>query len=127
MGDQDELKSQLDVFIGEYEQANNRHDIARVVQFIADDAVYWFSNGSFRGLPSVKSAIEQTFATSLNEVYEVQDLEWPVVTTDLAVCRYQFAWRGEVAGQSRSGRGRGTNVIVMRDGRWQIVHEHLSS
>ncbi|MFD6294320.1 YybH family protein [Streptomyces sp. NPDC060235] len=127
MGDQDELKSQLDVFIGEYEQANNRHDIARVVQFIADDAVYWFSNGSFRGLASVKSAIEQTFATSLNEVYEVQDLEWPVVTTDLAVCRYQFAWRGEVAGQSRSGRGRGTNVIVMRDGRWQIVHEHLSS
>ncbi|MFD6297603.1 YybH family protein [Streptomyces sp. NPDC060235] len=126
MGDQDELKLQLDAFMGEYEEANNSHDVGRVVQFIAEDAVYWFSDGSFRGLPSVKSAIERTFATILNEVYEVRDLEWPVVTTDLAVCRYQFAWRGEVAGQPRSGRGRGTNVIVLRDGRWQILHEHLS-
>lgn len=113
--------------MGEYGRANNSHDIERVVRFIADDAVYWFSDGSFRGVRSIKSAIERNFVTILNEVYEVKDLEWPVLTTDLAVCRYQFAWRGDVGGQARSGQGRGTNVIVRRGDRWLMLHEHLSS
>ncbi|MFJ4406431.1 nuclear transport factor 2 family protein [Streptomyces sp. NPDC088910] len=28
--------------------------------------------------------------------------------------------------QPRSGEGRGTNVIVKRDGAWKMLHEHLS-
>lgn len=63
----------------------------------------------------------------LDEVYEIRDLEWPVLTTGVAVCRYRSAWTGVVEGRPRSGQGRGTNVIVRRDGVWMMLHEHLSS
>ncbi|WP_199549740.1 nuclear transport factor 2 family protein [Streptomyces sp. N35] len=49
-----------------------------------------------------------------------------MLTTEVAVCRYRFAWTGVIEGQQRSGQGRGTNVIVRRDGEWMMLHEHLS-
>jgi ketosteroid isomerase-like protein len=121
------LASELALFISEYERANNSHDIERVVPFIAEDATYWFSDGSCRGIGEIRSAIEKTFATILDEVYEIRELEWPVLTSDIAVCRYRFAWTGVVDGEPRSGQGRGTNVIVRREGDWRMLHEHLSS
>ena len=120
------LESELTLFMGEYERANNSHDIERVVPFLAEDATYWFSDGSYQGIEEIRSAIEKTFATILDEVYEVRDLEWPVLTPDVAVCRYRFAWTGVVDGEPRSGQGRGTNAIVRRDGGWRMLHEHLS-
>lgn len=125
--DRTSLESELASFMGEYERANNSHDIERVVPFIAEDATYWFSDGSYRGIREIRSAIEKTFAKILDEVYEVRDLEWPVLTTDVAVCRYRFAWTGVVDGALRSGQGRGTNLIVRQDGGWKMLHEHLSS
>ncbi|WP_069766326.1 nuclear transport factor 2 family protein [Streptomyces sp. LUP47B] len=127
MADRTSLQTELAAFIGEYERANNIHDISRVVPFIAEDAVYWFSDGSHRGIEEIRSAIEKTFAGILDEVYEVRELEWPVLTADVAVCRYLFAWTGVVNGELRSGQGRGTNVIVRRDGKLKMLHEHLSS
>ncbi|WP_405889415.1 nuclear transport factor 2 family protein (plasmid) [Streptomyces sp. NBC_01136] len=121
------LKSELVSFMREYESANNNHDIECVVPFIAEDASYWFSDGSYQGIEEIRSAVEKTFSTILDEVYEVRDLEWPVLTTDVAVCRYRFAWTGVVEGEPRSGQGRGTNVIERRNGVWMMLHEHLSS
>ncbi|WP_405512059.1 YybH family protein [Streptomyces canus] len=127
MTDRTTLESALAAFMGEYERANNSHDISRVVPFIAEDAVYWFSDGSHRGIEEIRSAIERTFAKILDEVYEVRELEWPVLTADVGVCRYRFSWTGVVDGEPRSGQGRGTNVIVRRDGELKMLHEHLSS
>ena len=94
---------------------------------IAGDATYWFTDGSYQGLEAIKAAIEQTFTAIRDEVYEIRDLEWVVLTAEHAVCRYGFSWQGLVAGQPRSGGGRGTNVVVRRDGTWKMQHEHLSS
>ncbi|MEU6352434.1 nuclear transport factor 2 family protein [Streptomyces sp. NPDC047072] len=121
------LESELALFMGEYERANNSHDIERVVPFIAEDATYWFTDGSYQGIDEIRSAIERTFAKILDETYEFRELEWPVLTADIAVCRYRFAWTGVVDGEARSGQGRGTNVLVRRDGGWRLLHEHLSS
>ncbi|MFI0155864.1 nuclear transport factor 2 family protein [Streptomyces lydicus] len=33
----------------------------------------------------------------------------------------------DVVRVGRSGRGRGTNVLVHHAGTWQMVHEHLSA
>jgi ketosteroid isomerase-like protein len=111
----------------QYEQANNSHDIGRVAPLIAEDATYWFSDGSHRGLGEITDAVERTFSTIQDEVYQIRDLEWVVLAADHAVCRYRFFWKGIIDGQSRSGQGRGTNVIVKRDGAWRMQHEHLSS
>jgi ketosteroid isomerase-like protein len=122
-----DLVSDLTAFMADYERANNDRDIGRVMAAVADDATYWFSDGTHRGVDEISAAIERTFATIQDETYEIYDLEWVVTSSDSAVCRYRFAWTGVVDGERRSGSGRGTNVVICRGDVWQIVHEHLSA
>jgi ketosteroid isomerase-like protein len=121
-----DLATEVTTFMAEYERAANSHDVERVLPWIADDATYWFTDGSYRGREEVAGALERTFGTIHGEVYEIRNLEWVTLTDGHAACRYRFRWRGVVDGQRRSGRGRGTNVLVKRNGAWQVQHEHLS-
>jgi ketosteroid isomerase-like protein len=114
-------------FIRAYERATNSHDIVQLTPLIAPDAVYWFSDGSHRGRDAVLAAIEETFTVIRDEIYRIDELEWIAADDEYAVCRYRFAWSGTVDGQPRTGGGRGTNVLVNRDGTWQMLHEHLST
>ena len=118
--------AELNGFMRAYEEANNSHDIDRVTPMIADDATYWFTDGSYRGTAEIAAAISRTFRTIRDETYEISELEWIHVTAGHASCRYLFSWTGVVDGLLRSGRGRGTNVLVWHEGRWRIQHEHLS-
>lgn len=122
-----DLAAELTAFVAVYEQANNSHDVDRLVPMIAGDATYWFSDGSYRGLEEIRGALERTFALIQDEVYEISGLEWVVLAAEYAACRYRFSWTGVVDGQRRSGRGRGTNVMVKQGGAWKMQHEHLSS
>ncbi|MFI1092272.1 YybH family protein [Streptomyces sp. NPDC020917] len=122
-----DLADELTAALRRYEQATNSHDIDRVVPLIAEDATYWFSDGSHHGLDEIAGAIKRTFDAIRDEEYEIRDLEWVVLADDHAVCRYRFFWTGAVDGRPRSGAGRGTNVLVKRDGAWKMLHEHLSS
>lgn len=121
-----ELAAEPTAFMARYERATNSHDLGRVAPLIAEDANYWFSDGSHRGRAEILAAVARTFARIEDEVYEIGDLEWVVLTADHAVCRYRFSWTGNIDGRPASGRGRGTNVIVKRDGDWRMLHEHLS-
>ena len=112
--------------MAEYEGAANSHDVERILPLIADDATYWFTDGSYRGREEIAGALERTFATIRDEVYEIRELEWFALTDELAACRYRFFWRGVIDGQPSSGQGRGTNIVVKRDGVWQVQHEHLT-
>lgn len=121
-----DLDAELTSFVYLYERATNRHDFDQLVPLIAEDATYWFTDGSYHGVDAIRAAVERTFATILDEVYKIEDLEWVAATDDLAVCRYRFWWTGVVGGEPASGQGRGTNVLTKRDGAWQMLHEHLS-
>ncbi|MFI0723703.1 YybH family protein [Streptomyces sp. NPDC021224] len=118
--------AELTAFLRRYEQAANSHDLDRVMPLIAEDAVYWFSDGSHRGRAEIAAAIARTFAAIGEETYKIGDVEWVVLGRAHAVCRYRFSWTGTVGGRPRSGAGRGTNVVVRRDGEWRMLHEHLS-
>lgn len=120
------MNQELAAFIEGYEQANNSHVWANVAPYIAPDATYWFTDGSYTGLDEIRKAIEATFEAIQDEIYKISDVKWPVMTDEAAVCTYRFSWRGIVDGQPSSGTGRGTNVLKNRDGSWRIVHEHLS-
>lgn len=122
-----DVVDELNAFMGGYERAANSHEIEQLAPLIAAEAVYWFSDGSHRGRAAVLSAIEATFAAIREEDYRISDLEWITCGRDLAVCRYRFSWTGLVEGSPRSGEGRGTNVVINQDGRWLMLHEHLSS
>lgn len=122
-----EVPTELTAFLRRYELANNSHDFSRVAPLICEDATYWLSEGSYHGIEEIRVAIERTFATIQEEAYQIHDLAWVAVTSELAVCTYGFRWQGLVDGRPASGSGRGTNVVARRDGVWKMLHEHLSS
>jgi ketosteroid isomerase-like protein len=106
----------------QYEAQINLHQFDLVAPLIADDAVFWFNDGSFAGKAAIRGASERTWARFANETYWLTDLRWIALGDKAASCIYQFNWK---AG-SASGIGRGTSVFRHGADGWKIVHEHLS-
>lgn len=117
----------LTSFMKAYEQANNSHVFTNVKPFIADDAIYWFTDGSFTGIDEIQEAVEATFDKIQDEDYRIENLRWVISDDSTAVCTYKFTWSGIVDGIAKQGSGRGTNILKKQDGEWRIVHEHLSA
>jgi ketosteroid isomerase-like protein len=102
-------------------------DLDGTLELIADDAVYFWSNGSAMfGKAAIGEAMRVNFASIRNDTYDVLDLIWLVETEDAAVCIYRFEWTGEIEGKATSGRGRGASVLRRIGGQWRTVHENLS-
>lgn len=114
-------------FLAEYERRTNAHDVDAWADLIAEDATYWFTNGSHVGKRAVVDAVAYNFRAIEDETYRISEIEWVHRADDVAVVRYRFDWHGVIDGHAASGNGRGTNVMLRRDGRWQMTHEHLSA
>ncbi|MEV6410945.1 DUF4440 domain-containing protein [Kribbella sp. NPDC051718] len=121
------LSVELDAFLVEYGKRTNAHDVGRLRELIADDASYWLTDGAYEGVEAIAAAVQRTFDAIRDEVYTISDVRWVYVSADFAVVRYRFHWVGFVDGRRCEGRGRGTNALARREGRWQMVHEHLST
>jgi ketosteroid isomerase-like protein len=117
--------NELDIFSQVYEQATNSHDFEKVKPLIADDAVYWFSDGSFNGIEAIEKAFNATWERIQNETYSITNVRWISKTDNLGVCLYEFHWGGDINGNKLSGSGRSTNVISKLKTKWQMTHEHL--
>ena len=103
------MDDSLTNFMEEYSRRTNTHRFDEVAALIAEDAVFWFSDGSYRGLASIRDAFERTWQAIQDEFYAIDDVEWLVVSDQSAVCIYSFHWRGIVKGVPRNGAGRGTS------------------
>ena len=114
-------------FLRAYEQRTNTHHFEEVAPLIADNAVYWFNDGSFQGKDAIKQAFERTWAFIQDEYYAIEDVQWLVDDEHTAVCIYLFRWQGNVEGQIAQGMGRGTSVLEKVESHWLVIHEHLSS
>lgn len=115
-----------EAFLKEYERTTNTHDFNSVRPLIADNAVYFFSERTLNGVDEIERAFAETWERIKDETYSISDVNWIALSSDTAVCIYTFNWEGMVEGTRKSGSGRGTNVLVKTDGKWQMVHEHLS-
>lgn len=110
-----------------YADRINAQDFDLLVDLIAPDASFWFTNDTHRGIDAIRAAFETTWSTmGATERYWLDQLEWIAEGTDAAACTYRFNWSATVDGSLLSGSGRGTTVLECVDGRWWIVHEHLS-
>jgi ketosteroid isomerase-like protein len=110
-----------------YETAANAHDAASILELIADDAVYLFSDQSCHlGKLAIGKAIQANFDAIENEIYRIRNLNWVAESKTVAACVYEFDWSGEINGQPASGQGRGTTVLRRIAGHWRVAHEHLS-
>jgi len=111
----------------DYEARINRHDFDLLLPLIADDAVFWFTDGTHAGIDAVRRAFEEAWQTVENEVYSLANLRWLALGDTAASCVYSFHWKGIAAGEPVWGEGRGTSVLRKDAGGWKIVHEHLSA
>jgi ketosteroid isomerase-like protein len=113
-------------FLLAYAMQTNTHDFDHVAPLIAEDAVYFFSEGTYTSEGDLRAAFESTWATIRDEEYRIEDVRWLASDERIAVCIYHFRWRGVVNGQPREGMGRGTSVLARSDAGWRVIHEHLS-
>jgi ketosteroid isomerase-like protein len=105
----------------------NAKDLDGAMALIADEAVYFWSNGSAMfGKAAIAEAMAANFAGTANDTYETLDVIWLVETDEVAACVFAFRWSGVIDGQPASGRGRGASVLRRIDGQWRTVHENLS-
>lgn len=119
--------NKLQDFLKQYEIAANSRDFSNVAPLIADDAVFWFTNGTYEGRQSIRKAFEDTWLKIKDEKYTISNVEWLVVKKDVAICTYRFKSDGIVDGQRQIYEGRGTNVLTKHNEIWQLTHEHLSN
>jgi ketosteroid isomerase-like protein len=109
-----------------YEDRINRHDFDLLIEFIAPDASFWFSDGTHVGIAAIREAFERTWLTLADETYWLDQREW-IEGDTAAACTYRFNWTATLDGKPASGSGRGTTVLKREGDRWWIVHEHLST
>jgi len=116
-----------DAALDAYVRASDAHDLDGTARWIANDAVYFFSNESCHvGKAAVRAAIEKNFEAIRDGSYGIEKVRWLVRETSLAVCVYEYRWSGAIRGERMSGGGRGTTVLRHEDGGWRVAHEHLS-
>ena len=110
-----------------YEHALQAHDLRDALRVIANDAVFWLSDGSnHAGKEKIGVALREGFGAIAEQTYEISSARWLVRTVSTAVAVYRFRWTGVREGRPARGAGRGTTILNRREGRWLIVHEHLS-
>lgn len=110
-----------------YETFSNDHALDDLLQLIADDAIYLFSNESCHvGKAAIRAAIAHNFYAIEDGTYAIRKLRWLVESADTASCVYEYHWTGKIDGNALSGHGRGTNVFKRDGDQWLVIHEHLS-
>jgi hypothetical protein len=116
-------------FLLEFERLAERHDFALIRDRIDARAFFRFSDGDFVGLPAIQAVFEKTWRgdpTVRATRFRLSDIV--VLTTDrrTATATYTWTWEGVQGDRPFTIRGRGTRVLLFEDGRFRIVHEHLS-
>lgn len=116
-------------FLHHFEEVALHEDFELLRPMIDEQAVFRFNDGDFVGLPAIQAVFEKTWRgdpTVKKTRFYLSDIV--VLTTDQrsASATYTYNWEGAQGGNSFKIQGRGTRVLVREEGRFRIVHEHLS-
>jgi len=116
-------------FLNRFEEIAETENFDLILDMIHDDAFFRFNDGDFVGKQAVREAFEKTWKGSVNvkkERFYLTEIQVLTVDRRSATATYTYNWEGAMDGQSFRIRGRGTRVLVVENGRVQIIHEHLS-
>ncbi|MBN8950619.1 MULTISPECIES: nuclear transport factor 2 family protein [unclassified Rhizobium] len=109
-----------------YAEKINLHRFDAVAPLISADAVFWFTDGTYKGTDAIRAAFEDTWKKLNNDIYWLEDIQWIATGESTASCIYRFRWRTSINDKILEGYGRGTTVLRKEAGDWKIIHEHLS-
>lgn len=111
----------------EFTAALLRRDMAAALSLLADDVVFFYSNGAeLLGKDAFAATMAANWALVEDYKYSTLDPVWIAQSDAVAAVVYGFAWSGLARGQPVSGAGRGTRVLRKSPAGWVIAHEHLS-
>lgn len=116
-------------FLNRFEEIAEKENFDLIQDMVHDSAFFRFNDGDFVGKQAVRGAFEKTWKGSANvkkERFYLTDIQVLTVDGASATATYTYNWEGSMEGKSFSIRGRGTRVLVVQNGRLQIIHEHLS-
>jgi len=113
-------------FVKQYEAALATQQWEAIRPLMHANASVTFSDGSVhKGRAAVQKAFQRNFAAITDETYQITNVHWLLDSDETAVYLFDFNWKGKINGQSASGGGRGTSVLVRDNGQWKLIAEHL--
>ena len=116
-------------FLNHFEDVAMKEDFSLIANMIDERAYFRFNDGDFVGRQAIQAVFEKTWrgdpAVKKARFY-LSDVV--VLTTDRAsaTATYTYNWEGSQGSQQFKVQGRGTRVLSYEDGKFRIVHEHLS-
>ncbi len=116
-------------FLNRFEEIAEQENFDLIQDMIHDHAFFRFNDGDFVGKDAVRGVFEKTWKGSANvkkERFYLTDIEVLTVDASSATATYTYNWEGTVDGRAFRIQGRGTRVLVVENGKPQIIHEHLS-
>ena len=116
-------------FLNRFEEVAEKENFDLIQDMVHDDAFFRFNDGDLVGRQAVRGAFERTWKGSADvrkERFYLTDIQVLTVDAKSATATYTYNWEGSMDGQSFRIQGRGTRVLVVENGRLQIIHEHLS-
>ncbi len=116
-------------FLDRFEEIAEQENFDLIEDMVHKDAVFRFNDGDFVGRQAVRAAFEKTWKGSTDvkkERFYLTDIQVLTVDATSATATYTYNWEGSMDGRPFRVRGRGTRVLVVENGRVQIIHEHLS-
>jgi ketosteroid isomerase-like protein len=116
-------------FLHHFEEVAMKEDFSLLQDMIDERAYFRFNDGDFVGRKAIQSVFEKTWKadpTVKKARFYLSDIV--VLTTDKAsaAATYTYNWEGAQGSREFKIQGRGTRVLAHEDGRFRIVHEHLS-
>ena len=116
-------------FLNRFEEIAEQEDFGLVEDMIHEHAVFRYNDGDFIGRAAIQAAFEKSWRGDPNvrkARFYLTDIR--VLTTDhaTAAATYTYNWEGSQGEHQFKIQGRGTRVLVKEDGRFRIIHEHLS-
>lgn len=116
-------------FLLEFERLAEREDFSLISEYIDERAYFRFNDGDFIGRKAIQAAFEKTWGgdPSVKKArFYLTDIVVLTVDARTASATYTWNWEGSQGDKPFSVRGRGTRVLAHEQGRFRIVHEHLS-
>jgi ketosteroid isomerase-like protein len=111
-----------------FTEALIRRDLDAALGLLADDVVFFYSNGTaLWGKDAFAAVMTANWKLVSDYKYTTVDSKWLAETDAAAAVVYAFSWSGVAGGNAVSGGGRGTRVFRKERTGWRIAHEHLSA
>mgnify|MGYP000175354224 CR=1 FL=1 len=116
-------------FLNRFEKIAEQEDFELIQDMIHERAFFRFNDGDHVGRPAIRDVFEMTWqgrSGVKRERFYLSDIQVLTVDDRSATATYTYHWEGSMGNQTLHMRGRGTRVLVVVEGRMQIIHEHLS-